>query len=860
MKAVKFFKYILVAALALAFAACQEEPYAPGDPDLLDCHGLFFPQEQARDYEVSPDGNNYLTFTVERTLTAFEAEVPYTLTSSEDGFFELEDEFLYFEEDQDKLTFKVYFSDDYEVGQKYTCSIKVTDPQYVSQYGLSSNELSFSLTVVQWDLIGEGTWRDDFFSSLAQVFGASLAQPYLETSVKVYERADKKNAFRVDGIYTPEYVSQMFAGDDSYVEALKDYCPAPSIYINATNPDKVYIDAQLAFYSPFGNQYSGYPVLICSDVEEVFPDGYSNLYGTLQEGVISFPANSLVLYLYNAGTAYANLAGKTRLVLPGYRGFDYSLSVVAHPSEEGVMPVEFIFGEDVAEVRYKVFEGHLSDVDMVSKLDEVKSGKGVETISEAGTYDFTSSKTGLYTLIACAYDKDGELKTTATTKFGYDTVDDPKDVDIHLGLVVSDKYGGAGMTAENSVEYYVYGTDITEAKVGVYKKSHYDDFRAAIDAEFEYYVPELDRNSLASLNGIGFSGVIGGLTPGTEYILIVYAGNGYHSGVYTATATTDGVFDLMDAEFSVYDLPDRLQPATHDDYLKSWEVWSLDPYTARSWGRSERGAATFSDKEDVMFDVEGNITDKESEADYIMDYLSLSGMHADAAEKYGFSNDIDFEYYNGFIYTMMTQMPETELKADHVDDGKTVAKAGTIVYPTNAYLFFTGDGFSPNLENGAMIGGFVTEEKDVIAFVGNPSTYVGSYGYSYVAMQLCYFLKEDYSGDGYLVSESCHAYPLLVSPDSQYAAGSETASLQAPAACRQVAFQLQQGRTNYVESARGYILSTIDRISKAPHNYLENASDVGIELREETPVYTMTKSSSTAPASAKIELVERALR
>ena len=97
------FKYILAAALTLSFAACQEEPYTMGDPDLLDCQGIFFPQEQAKSYEVAPDGNKYLTFTVERNPLVKgyypEAYVPYELVSSEEGFFELEDEFIYFEED-----------------------------------------------------------------------------------------------------------------------------------------------------------------------------------------------------------------------------------------------------------------------------------------------------------------------------------------------------------------------------------------------------------------------------------------------------------------------------------------------------------------------------------------------------------------------------------------------------------------------------------------------------------------------------------------------------------------------------------------------------------------------------------------
>lgn len=837
-----------MAAVSLTFAACQEEPYSQGEPDSLFCQGLFFPQEQAEDFVLDPEDANVLTFTVEREVEDGEAEVPYELISSEEGFFELEEDFLFFDDGQKKAKFKVYFSEDYELGEKYECTIKVTDPEYVSKYALSSSELSFSVTVVKWERVTKGgvdvgLWRDDFFTSFANQLGAPLAQPYLEKEVAVYERADLPGFYKVDEIYTSDYLSQMYAGDDSFTDELEEYCPAASILINATNPSKVYIDAQFAFYDPFMNYGAAY---ICSDVQEVFTSGYSNQYGTLKNGVIEFKhKNSLVIYLPSAGTAYANNAGKTRLVLPGYRGYDYSVAVTNSPSENGVMPLHFVLGDDVAEVRYQVFDGHLSDVDMVSKLENLQSATvGVKRVTESGTYDFSTSKTGFYTLIACSYDAAGNYQEYDFVKFGYDTAKDPKDVDINLGLIVSDKHGATGRTAENSMEFYVYGSEIKEAKVALYKKIHYEDFREAIDAEFKYYISALDRYQLDSLNKVGYTGVVDGLTPGTEYILVAYADNGYHSGFYTATATTEGVFDLMDAEFTFYDLPARLQTDTHDDYFKTWDVWSLDPFTATKWGRTKRGTATFKDKKDVMYDSDGNVTTVPGNADYIMDYISLEGMHPNLAKK-GLKDAIDFEYYEGFIYSMMTQVPEMTIE-------------GQKVYPTNAYLYFTNTGLSPYLENGAMIGGFITEEKDVIALVGNPQASA-----PYMAMLMCYFTDPSYSGNGYLFEEDAHAYPLLVSPDSKYASyGKSSASLSVPAACKRVAFELEKGQGNCVETARGYIMSTIDKIRKTPYNYMENALETSVSFERAAVEFTAELSSEKTAEGrlSELDLVERILR
>ena len=99
------------------------------------------------------------------------------------------------------------------------------------------------------------------------------------------------------------------------------------------------------------------------------------------------------------------------------------MAVETSQASEGVMPVKFTLGEDVAQVKYKVFDGHVSDVEMASKLEEVKAGKNVVTVTESGDYEFTADKSGLYTLIACSFDQSGNFKEYTYAKFGYDTVD-----------------------------------------------------------------------------------------------------------------------------------------------------------------------------------------------------------------------------------------------------------------------------------------------------------------------------------------------------------------------------------------------------------------------------------------------------
>ena len=863
MKAIKFLKYILVALLPLTAVSCVEEEFTPGEPDRWDCHKLFFPQDQKTDFVISPSDSHVLTFTVQREETDEEAEVPYILTESEEGIFSLEEEYLYFDEDQSRATFKVMVSDECELGKKYTCSIKVTDPQFVSAYGLSSSELSFSVTVVEWkrltkDGVDVGLWRDDLFTSFGQQLGASLEVPYAEKEVAVYERSDMPNYFRVEAVYTPEYVSYIYAGNDSQASALEKYCLGGDLYINATDPEKVYIETQFGFNDPFMNYGAVY---FCSDVAENFDAGYSNLYGTFKNGVVEFRLkNSIVLYLPSAGVALGNLSGKTRLVLPGFKGYDYSVTVKSSPAVDGVLPVEFTLGIDVAKVKYQVFEGNLSDVELVSKLEEVKSGKNVKELTASTTLDFTAPKTGFYTLIACSYGEGDVYQEYDFVRFGYDTKEDPRAVDYSMGLIVSDKHGATGKTKENSMEFYIYGEDIVDAKVAVYKSVNYEDFKSSIDSLVQYYMPSLDAMQIDSLNRVGYTGLISGLASGVEYTMIAYLDNGYHSGIFTTTASTEGTYNPLDEQFQFYDMPKELQPAAQEDYFKDWTLWSVDPFTTRNWVRTNRGTVTFAEGLDCLFDEKGNLlvdpeTGKRVQSSVLadptktMEVITLSGMYPAIKEKYGMPSDaVDFHYYEGYIYSMMTQFDKTSV--DKKD-----------AWPTNAYLYYTGSGLSPFLENYAMLGGFVRNpvdkaSKDIIAFVANPTASA-----DYLAMCLCWFEDAEYKSNGYLFEEEGHAYPILVNPDSDYADG-EMGNVSAPASCRIISNMLAKGRTNCVETADGFMKSTIDSFKALPYNYMENLTDVKVTFDKPVAEYQMTESTSAGKSGQEghLTFVERIIR
>ena len=95
--------------------------------------------------------------------------------------------------------------------------------------------------------------------------------------------------------------------------------------------------------------------------------------------------------------------------------------------------------------------------------------------------------------------------------------------------------------------------------------------------------------------------------------------------------------------------------------------------------------------------------------------------------------------------------------------------------------------------------------------------------------------------NGYLFEEEGHIYPILISPDSQY---NVTGDVALPASYGMVSKELRKGRTNYVETADGYVMSTIDRFRNLPHNYMENILDIKTEGVARKAEFSMTKSDA----------------
>ena len=723
MKAINI-RYILAAAAALAFTSCTKEiEQVAQDP--ADCMGVYFLEEQ----------ENAKTHTLEKGVdkTSFELIVrrsnadkeediafkydSYTLEKqpiSDTSYKEVptpadvfEFSGLYFEEGQYETTIEVNFPN-IEEGKTYHCTLYINDPKYVSSVANNASSISFTVQMFAWEKVnGKGIWRDAIFSDMFAWEGR-----YLETEVDVYERVDQKGFYRLNNVYTAEYFTRLVEGDEAgndpaLVAGYSSYIDEKAyIYLNATDPDKVWFPAQKTGFSDpsMGN------IMVASDVTEVFGSASNLLYGTLKDGIVTFPKNGLLLgmggYYY-----FTNSSGKFRFVLPGYEAADYGISLEkAETNANGEVPVTFDRAKDIAKVKYALFECSISDIEMASKVKEVQtSSSAVEITRTTGkaTKDVFNikpavdkAKTSIYTLVACAYDKAGNYKEYTSIEFGYVKPGDTKEIDITFGITVDNRYASENYTAENSFQYWITGNEITHAMINYYPTSYYKTYEEQIKKELKMY-GSVDSATLKRLNTSEISGIVGNnLIAGTSYTFVIYAGNAYRSGFITYEFSTEGTPDMMKKAYYWEDLLDQ-QPAAENITSSEWIPVSVDIFDANATGRTIRGNERASS---VKFTLEDG-------------KMKASGLFPSLKE----NPTISFDYKDGLMYTMEEKLDKVTVK-DSTNVIPTMRYEYTYTpkvasFSKSGYIYTTYDDANGEERADMLVAGFVHE--DIIAVMDN---------------------------------------------------------------------------------------------------------------------------------------------
>lgn len=402
-KLYKLFTATMVIATVAGFASCSDDDdyvpaVVPGNAQ------VYFSNAQESTVNIVEDQTEFDVLVLRQDT---EGELTVNIQANDpSGIFTIPSTVTFADTEATANLHITYDFADIEGNVRYPISLKI-DEKDATLYGDAST--SFVVLYAPWKSIGECKYTDGLISSLYN------ADP-LTYLVEVEESMTQPGLYRVVNPYGADY---------PYNEP-GDYDPDNNYYltINATDPTKVYLEE-----SPTGCNWGNGEFIFYSiaglRLAQGNPAAAEGYYGTVKDGVITFPKGSLLGAMGTDGWYTCNANGKFKLVLPGGVDGDYSVSaplagIIDYVGGVKKAVVEVTMGKDVKTVKVAVVPG--ADTDAAVEGIESESLEGVVTLGyseTAQTADFTLGEEGTYSIVAVAYDKEGGAQETYTTLISY---------------------------------------------------------------------------------------------------------------------------------------------------------------------------------------------------------------------------------------------------------------------------------------------------------------------------------------------------------------------------------------------------------------------------------------------------------
>ena len=565
-----------VAVLFVGFVSCEDTApeYKSGKKDLEGCYGVYFPtQKAAGEHTLDPTAAKEMKVVVMRSEAEGDAVVPVEAIAKIDGvvvdadsIFNIPD--VVFLDGQTETTITITFPE-VETAVKYELTLEVTDPAYASLYGSNPVSLSFSIFCVEWKWIGvDADGNQAAVATEEEAATVSFTEGWWDESfddakIKFYEVNGKRNyvAYREDGMWNEglgiEFnfvMSTKADGEGKYaIDVKRQYLGFD--YDSQTIVPEASAGAPVYFYDWYNYFITdGYNPAnpTWTDADDFYTKHGGSYPRSYYDGMGGYYFN-LRYYVPAAGGGWTPALYDVVAIVNGVLRQDFTTIVSVGETVEGVAPVTFAMGKDVASVKYTVLEGEVTNKVAKAYCDSIIA----DTLSyyavvtpESPAVGLELEKSGVYTLVAVPFDADGVAQQPEKDKnflavpFTYVTAEETEDYAavVTLGIEpTSAMYAKDGYTDVNSFQYYIYGKNIVEAKIALLETEEYEAAPEAYNEAVAAKGTVLNDSILSLINGVGVSDLYIGLDAMTSYTLVLWATNGYRSTVATAEYTTDGL-------------------------------------------------------------------------------------------------------------------------------------------------------------------------------------------------------------------------------------------------------------------------------------------------------------------------------
>lgn len=411
MKKNNYILLTLLSAFSFTWTACGDDNEWTAPEVSAEGRGIYFDNALSATVELSKEA---CTFDVEILRSYSDvAETVALNVEHESGKFTIPTS-VDFKEGSTVATITIgYTPEDMEYDEFFDVKLSVADASKTFTYGVSS--YSFKAGVpAPWVSLGMAQYTEDFVTTF---FGVDN----LTYEVEIQEHSLNPGIYRLVNPYGQSYPyneeGDYDAGANYYME------------INAQDPEGVYITQ---FHSGMNWGYGEfimwsfanyYMIRQNATLDDMKAAGYC---GTLQDGVITFPTQTLLLAMadYNSGGFYiSNNNGKFRIVFPGVEIGDYSIGTTYSgrftdaAGEKNYAVANITLGEDAETAKVAMVQGR--DIDAACAGIADGSIESVE-IEKSSTLQFELEGDGIYSIVAISY-AGGKARETSSASFEYES-------------------------------------------------------------------------------------------------------------------------------------------------------------------------------------------------------------------------------------------------------------------------------------------------------------------------------------------------------------------------------------------------------------------------------------------------------